>query len=74
MIVHLKPGIDKNLVEELAKKTSSVFFKNHKSYVLVTSSKTKEIPAELENAADSYFVLDFLCYQRNTIFHRTILR
>ncbi len=58
MIIHLKPGIDEKLANDLAVQTSSVIFKNHKSYVLVSSSKTKELPPVLEKAADKYFVLD----------------
>lgn len=58
MIIHLKPEIDEKLASELAEKTSSVFFRNHKSYVLVSSSKVKELPQVLENATDKFFTLD----------------
>ncbi len=58
MIIHLKSGIDEVIANDLARQTSSVIFKNHKSYVLVTSSKTKILPPVLEKAADSFFVLD----------------
>ncbi|MEQ9251839.1 MAG: bifunctional 3-deoxy-7-phosphoheptulonate synthase/chorismate mutase [Cytophagales bacterium] len=58
MIIHLKPGIDEKIANELAEQTSSIIFKNHKSYVLVSSSKTKVIPPILEEAADKFFVLE----------------
>lgn len=58
MIIHLKPDVDKQKAGELAEKTSSAVFKNHKSYVLVTSSKVKTLPEVLENDADRYYTLD----------------
>jgi 3-deoxy-7-phosphoheptulonate synthase len=58
MIIHLKSNIDENKASELARKTSSIIFRNHKSFVLVSSSSVKELPVELEDAADKYYVLE----------------
>lgn len=52
MIVHLKKGLEKNQLEELAKSTESVYYINKdETPIFVTSSKVKELPAAFKDIA-----------------------
>ena len=58
MIIHLKNNISEEKAKSLAAANSAVIFKRHDAFVLVTSSKMKELPSSLESVTDSYYVLD----------------
>ncbi len=58
MIVHLKSGLSKELITELASKTKSVHLFQDSIDILITSSGVKELPADLESHADSFHVSD----------------
>ncbi|MEM9339195.1 MAG: bifunctional 3-deoxy-7-phosphoheptulonate synthase/chorismate mutase [Bacteroidota bacterium] len=56
MIVHLKQRVDKTKAEELSEKNASILIENDSFFSLVTSSKIKELPNELETFTEEFFV------------------
>lgn len=58
MIIHLKNNIDKTTAEKLGVEHSAILFQSGDQYVLVSSSKMKELPASLESVTDEYFTMD----------------
>ncbi|MGB1248023.1 MAG: 3-deoxy-7-phosphoheptulonate synthase [Chitinophagales bacterium] len=57
MIIHLKKGIDKTKAEKLAEKAKAILIEKDQ-FVLVSSSKEKNLPTELETDTDTFFVFD----------------
>lgn len=51
MVIELKENVSKEQAELLSKTYNAILFKEQEGFVLVTSSKQKEITAELEQAA-----------------------
>ena len=58
MIIHLKNTLSEERAKSLASEHSAAIFKRDDAFVLITSSKMKELPATLEADADEFFVLD----------------
>ncbi|MGB3465482.1 MAG: 3-deoxy-7-phosphoheptulonate synthase [Cyclobacteriaceae bacterium] len=57
MIIHLKNNTSETDAKSLAKDHKAMIFRKADYYVLVTSSKMKELPGTLEQHTDEYFVL-----------------
>lgn len=51
MVIELKENISKEQAELLSKKYNAILFKQHENFVLVTSSKHREVTAEFEQIA-----------------------
>ena len=58
MIIHLKSSVSESKAHSLASDHSAVIFKRNDAFVLVTTSKMKELPSALEDDADTFYVLD----------------
>lgn len=59
MIIELKTSIDDNVAVELAKQYECVYYKNRLGqYILISSSKLKEIPEELKEHAQLFTVCE----------------
>ncbi len=58
MIIHLKRTVGEAEAQELARENQALIFKKDQSYVLVTSSKLKELPQNINGQCEAYFVLD----------------
>ena len=56
MIVHLKASVDQAKAEQLAQENSSILLKQESFFALVTSSKFKNLPKNLDSYTDTYFV------------------
>ncbi len=56
MIVHLKSSVDKTKAEELSEKYTSILVANGPSFSLVTPSRIKDLPEELETFTDQFYV------------------
>lgn len=57
MIIHLKDSVTKNQALELVEKYQSIFIDKEK-FVLVTPSKLKELPKEMEAFTDAFFPME----------------
>ncbi|MBL4716227.1 MAG: 3-deoxy-7-phosphoheptulonate synthase [Bacteroidetes bacterium] len=58
MIVHLKESVDQETATDLAKESDSIVLKNGQQTILITPSKLKELPLNLEEFAEDFFVTD----------------
>ena len=58
MVLHLNKSIEKTTAEQLGVKYEAICFHNGQQYVLVTSSKVKEVPIELKAVAETVYVTD----------------
>lgn len=58
MIIHLKNNVPEEKAKSLARENQAMIFKQNGFYVLVTTSKMKELPASLTSETDDFFVLD----------------
>lgn len=57
MIIHLKNSVTRNQALELAEKYQSIFIEKEK-FVLVTPSKLKNLPKEMEAFTDAFFPME----------------
>lgn len=56
MIIHLKSGVDEAKAGQLAEKHSSILLKQESSFALITPSRFKELPEDLEQDTETFFV------------------
>ena len=56
MIIHLKSSVDQLKAEELAQRHSFILLQQESTLALITPSRFKELPEELENDTEKYFV------------------
>jgi 3-deoxy-7-phosphoheptulonate synthase len=58
MIIHLQPTISEEKAKDLAHRNESILLKGDGDFILLTSSKLKEVNDELKQAASNIFVTD----------------
>lgn len=58
MIIQVKKGINSDQIQTLATKSQSIVVNTAEDVLLVTSSKVKDLPEELEPITEKFFVLD----------------
>ncbi len=58
MIIHLKNTVGEEEANTLARENEAIIFKKDQQYVLVTSSKLKELPKNINGQCDEYFVTE----------------
>ncbi|MEQ8238551.1 MAG: 3-deoxy-7-phosphoheptulonate synthase [Cyclobacteriaceae bacterium] len=58
MIIHFKSSTAPELINEFSLKHHGIFFKQNDQPIVVTSSKLKVLPSDIENYVDEYFVMD----------------
>ncbi|MCR9251243.1 MAG: 3-deoxy-7-phosphoheptulonate synthase [bacterium] len=58
MIIHLKNTVGEEEAKTLARENEAIIFKKDQQYVLVTSSKLKELPKNINGQCDEYFVTE----------------
>lgn len=58
MILHLKPNLDQNRVNEIIDAVSAIHFIDNGTNVLVTGSSLKEVPASISNDVSESWVFD----------------
>ncbi len=58
MIVHLKNTVSAEKAESLAREHQAVYYQKGDFYVLIQSSKVKQLPDSLADFAETYYVLD----------------
>ena len=58
MIIHLKEGVSREIVDELSGKYKAVSLMQDGKYILITTFRDKQLPDGLENYVDTYFVMD----------------
>jgi len=56
MIIHLKNNVSEDKAKSLASENQAMIYKKGDYFVLVTTSKMKELPAALEQDTDEFFV------------------
>lgn len=56
MIIHLKSSVDETKAGQLAEKHSSILLKQTSSFALITPSRFKELPEDLEEDTETFFV------------------
>lgn len=56
MVIHLKSSVEEAQAQQLAKKYSFIFLKQESFCVLITPSRFKELPEELEQDTQTFFV------------------
>jgi 3-deoxy-7-phosphoheptulonate synthase len=57
MIIHLKEGIDDNIVLALAEQNECLYYKKNNQYIFINSSSVKQLPQALESYTESFKVL-----------------
>lgn len=58
MIIHLKNTVGEEEAKTLARENGAIIFKKDQQYVLVTSSKLKELPKNINGQCEEYFVTE----------------
>ena len=58
MIIHLKENIDKVSANNIAKEVSGRLIFDEKKFIIITSSKNKEIPEKIKEKIDESFIID----------------
>jgi 3-deoxy-7-phosphoheptulonate synthase len=58
MIIHLKNTVGEEEAKTLARENEAIIFKKDQQYVLVTSSKLKELPKNINGQCEEYFVTE----------------
>ncbi|MFT5640946.1 MAG: 3-deoxy-7-phosphoheptulonate synthase [Cyclobacteriaceae bacterium] len=58
MIIHLKPSTKKDIIHSISHQLSAIYFRQKETPILVTSSKLKELPTEIEKFVEECFVMD----------------
>ena len=58
MIIHLKPGTEKSIVEKWSGPLKALSYEKDGQLVLVTETSVKEIPGEFERYVDEFWVFD----------------
>lgn len=58
MIIHLKPGTDKSILNKWCGPLKALFFEKEGRLIMVTEASVKEIPGEFESYVDELWVFD----------------
>ena len=58
MIIHLKANTSQEKAEQIAQKLNAFHVKSDGIHVLITEASTKEVPGEVENDVDQFWVFD----------------
>ena len=58
MIIHLKENIDKVSANNIAKEVSGRLIFDEKKFIIITSSKNKEVPKKIREKIDESFIID----------------
>ena len=58
MIIHLKENIDKVSANNIAKEVSGRLIFDEKKFIIITSSKNKEVPEKIREKIDESFIID----------------
>jgi len=58
MIIHFKSSATPELIHDFSLKHQGIFFQENDRPIVVTSSKLKVLPSDIENSVDEYFVMD----------------
>ena len=58
MIIHLKPGTEKSIIEKWSGPLKALSYEKDGQLVLVTETSVKEIPGEFERYVDEFWVFD----------------
>ncbi len=58
MIIHLKSNVSSNKIREISDNLQGICFQSNGQHILVTSSKMKELPADLLTYCDQYFTTE----------------
>ena len=58
MIIHLKENIDKVSANNIAKEVSGRLIFDEKKFIIITSSKNKEVPEKIREKIDESFIVD----------------
>lgn len=58
MIIHINKNIEKSIIEQLCREINAYYFKNGEKYVLVNSSKYKQISDKYKDIVEEVYVFD----------------
>ena len=58
MIIHLKPSINEDRIAEIAQTYLATYYRKNGHYVMVTTSKLKELPDTIEADVTDYFPME----------------